>query len=191
MTRSPAEKALLTYQAMAQSDDVIILMERLDGPPTADALIIGPNDAFRRASGYSDDQLLGRKMTDLFSSGNQSDGFRGAIRNTRSLRAELACLRAGGTTFVLGFHLMPAPARSSGQPFVVLGRDITDILRDRQTQNSHQRHPRPRALKGSNFFTSSPGGRSKPTCSARAVVDRRTAIPLEPVQPFQSRSDTS
>lgn len=40
MTRSPAENALLTYQAMAQSDDVIILMERLDGAPTADAPII-------------------------------------------------------------------------------------------------------------------------------------------------------
>ena len=139
MTRSLAEKALLTYQAMTLSDDVIILMERVDGAPTADALIIGANDAFRRASGYSNDRILGRKVTDLFPPGSESDGFRDAIRNTRSLRAELACLRADGTTFVLGFHLMPAPARSSGQPFVVVGRDITDILRDRQTQNSLQR----------------------------------------------------
>jgi PAS domain S-box-containing protein len=139
MTRSLAEKALLTYQAMTLSDDVIILMERMDGAPTADTLIIGANDAFRRASGYSNDQILGRKVTDLFPLGNQSDGFRDAIRNTRSLRAELACLRADGTTFVLGFHLMPAPARSSGKPFVIIGRDITDILRDRQTQNSLQR----------------------------------------------------
>jgi hypothetical protein len=49
MKRSPAEKALLTYQAMTQSDDIIILMERVDGAPTADALIIAANDAFYRS----------------------------------------------------------------------------------------------------------------------------------------------
>ena len=49
MTRSLAEKALLTYQAITQADDITILMERVDGAQTADALIIGANDAFYRS----------------------------------------------------------------------------------------------------------------------------------------------
>ena len=63
-----------------------------------------------------------------------------AIRNNGSLRTELACLRADGATFMLGLHLMPAPARTPGSAsFVILGRDITAALQDRQTQDSMQR----------------------------------------------------
>lgn len=90
----PAEKALLTYQAINQSDDVVLLLESADNTPTAEALIVGANDAFRHASRYSNDQLLGRKATDLFLSANEVNGLRDAIRNVRSFRTELACSRA-------------------------------------------------------------------------------------------------
>jgi PAS domain S-box-containing protein len=58
-----------------------------------------------------------------------------AIRGPGSLRAELACRRADGGTFVLGMHLMQAPARRPGQDcFIILGRDISEALKARQMQ---------------------------------------------------------
>ena len=68
VTHRPAsleEKALLTYWAMSNSDDLVLLLER-DGVQADDAVAIAANGAFRRASGYTNDQLVGRTVIDLF-----------------------------------------------------------------------------------------------------------------------------
>jgi PAS domain S-box-containing protein len=54
-----------------------------------------------------------------------------ASREGRSLRTELLCIRRTGPPFWFGLHLMPV---GEGTPprFVLFGRDITEILRDRQ-----------------------------------------------------------
>ena len=142
VTHRPAsleEKALLTYWAMSNSDDLVLLLER-DGVQSDDAVAIAANGAFRRASGYTNDQLVGRTVVDLFPDVREAKSVMKAIRNNGSLRTELACLRADGATFMLGLHLMPAPARTPGSAsFVILGRDITAALQIRQTQDSMQR----------------------------------------------------
>jgi PAS domain S-box-containing protein len=134
------EKAWLTYQALDQSDDIVLLLESDGGAEPAGAVIIGANGAFLRASGYSDDQLLGRPATGLFPAAHDAGSLMDAIRGRRSLHTEMACGRAGGGTFLLGLHLMPAPEQAPGRYCsVILGRDITELYKARQTQNSTQR----------------------------------------------------
>lgn len=135
-----AEKAWLTYQALNLSDDVILLLEVPAGKASAEPVIVGANGAFRRASGFSNDQLLGRQATELFPVEDHAEALRQAVRDGTALRTELNCKRASGGTFILGLHLMPAPARSAGgNCFVALGRDITAAVEARQTQASVQR----------------------------------------------------
>jgi PAS domain S-box-containing protein len=137
---SLGEKALLTYQAMSNSDNIVLLLERGDGAAASGAVIIGANQAFRRASGYSSEQLVGRPAVDLFITGNDAETLMTAISSTGSLRSELTCSRADGTTFMLGMNLMPAPARTPGKVCsVILGRDVTASLQARQMQDSIQR----------------------------------------------------
>jgi PAS domain S-box-containing protein len=134
------ENALLAYQAMSNSDDIVMVLERDTGGQDDDARIIGVNDAFRRASGYSSEQLLGRAVAGMFPAGEDARTLRQAITGEGTLRTELACGQAGGGTFMLGLHLMPAPARTPGRDcFVILGRDISAALQARQMQDSIQR----------------------------------------------------
>ncbi len=117
----------------------MVLLER-DAASADHAIAIAANAAFRRASGFSNDQLVGRTVVDLFPEVRDAEAVMKAIRSDGSLRTELACLRADGETFMLGFHLMPAPARVPGTAcFVILGRDITESRQSRQTQDSMQR----------------------------------------------------
>jgi PAS domain S-box-containing protein len=137
---SVGEKAVLTYKAMSNSDEIVLLLERDGSQEANDAVVIGANGAFRRASGYSSDQLVGRMMAELFPAGNHAETLMNAIRGPGTLRSELTCRRADGGSFVLGMHLMPAPARTQGKVcFVVVGRDITASLEVRQMQDSIQR----------------------------------------------------
>jgi PAS domain S-box-containing protein len=134
------EQAWLIFQAMDQSDDIVILLESDGGANTTDAVIVGVNGAFRRASGFSDDELIGRQAAELLPKGNDAETLMKAIRTGTPLRTELNCGRAGGGTFTLGLHLMPTPARTPGRvSFGVLGRDITAVLQARQMQDSIQR----------------------------------------------------
>lgn len=131
---------MLTYEAMSNSDDIVLVLERGTGVRANDAVVIGANDAFRRASGFTNDQVVGRAVAELFLVGNQAATLMTAILGSGSLRSELATSRAGGGKFMLGMHLMRAPARTPGRDcFVMLGRDITVALEARQMQDSVQR----------------------------------------------------
>ena len=122
---------------MDQSDDVVLVLEC---DAQSDAVIIAANGAFCRASGFPDEQLIGLVARKLFLVATDAETLTTAIRDRVSLRTELACGRADGSTFMLGFHLMPAPERTRGRScFVVLGRDITAQLEARRMQNSIQR----------------------------------------------------
>ena len=137
--RFSGREGVLTYWAMSNSDDLVLLLER-DAAHADDAVAIAANGAFRRASGYTNDQLVGRTVADLVPDVRDAESVMNVIRNNGSLRTELACLRADGATFMLGLHLMPAPARTPGSAcFVILGRDITAALQVRQTQDLMQR----------------------------------------------------
>ncbi|MEA2775651.1 MAG: hypothetical protein QOF90_1057 [Acetobacteraceae bacterium] len=124
---------------MASSDDIVLVVERDNSIKTSDARIAATNAAFRRASGYSEDQIVGHLVMDVFPDENHAETLMNAIRGPGSLRTELACRRADGGTFVLGMHLMPAPARRPGNDcFIILGRDISEALKARQMQQSIQ-----------------------------------------------------
>jgi PAS domain S-box-containing protein len=133
------EQAWLTFQAMDQSDYIVLLLESDPTAAPTDAVIIGANGAFRRASGFADEQVLGRQAAELFPTGADAATLLTAIRAGSTLRTELRCARADGGTFMLGLHLMPAPARVPGRCcFAVLARDITAVLQARKTQTSIQ-----------------------------------------------------
>jgi PAS domain S-box-containing protein len=133
------QEALLTYLAMSNSDDLVLLLE-CDAAAEEDAVVIAANAAFRRASGYANEQVLGLAVAALFPSTDHAGAVMRAIRGKGSLRSELGCRRADGGIFMLGMHLMPAPARTPGSVcFVILGRDITAAIEARQMQDSMQR----------------------------------------------------
>jgi PAS domain S-box-containing protein len=121
---------------MSHSDDLVMLLER-DPAAADDAVVIAVNTAFRGASGYSNEQIVGRTVDHLFP---DAETLMTAIRSKGSLRTELACLRADGASFMFGLHLIPAPARKPGSDCsVILGRDITAVMQARQARNSMQR----------------------------------------------------
>ena len=137
MALPPREAAWLAYQAVDQSDDIVLLLE---SSGATGAVLIAANGAFRRASGHSDAQLAHRPVADLFPPGEPAAALLTAIRDRATLRTELACHRAGGGSFMFGLHLMPAPERTPGRPCcVILGRDITAQLEARRMQDSIQR----------------------------------------------------
>ena len=124
---------MLTYQAMSNSDDVVLLLEQDDA---AEAVIIAANEAFLRVSGFSDIIWWCRPVAELFPVGHQAEALLTALRSGDSLRAELRCSRDGGDSFTLGMHLMPAPTRMVGRAcFVILGRDITTLVQARQVRD--------------------------------------------------------
>ena len=103
--------------------------------------MIGTNAAFRRASGFSDDQLLGPDGGGLVSRCRTSQHLDGGDpRESVIAGPNSAVVRADGSSFMLGMHLMPVPARTAGfDCFVIVGRDITEALQTRQMQASMQR----------------------------------------------------
>jgi PAS domain S-box-containing protein len=130
----------LVYHAMDQSDDIVLLIETVDGVPSEEPTIIGVNGAFRRASGFTEAQLLGRPVASLFAAAKDAETLRTALREKTGIRTELACARADGKQFMLGLHLMPVPVRTAGRSrFAILARDITAALEARQMQASVQR----------------------------------------------------
>jgi PAS domain-containing protein len=75
---------------MADSDDIVLILER-DGDAAANtAVVVASNAAFRRASGYSDDHLLGRPAADLFPNREQAEILMKAIHDNGSLRSDLS-----------------------------------------------------------------------------------------------------
>jgi hypothetical protein len=62
---------------MVDSDNIVLILERDgdgDGNAAANtAVVVASNAAFRRASGHSDDHLLGRPATDLFPNREQAE----------------------------------------------------------------------------------------------------------------------
>ena len=136
----PRDAAWLAYQALDESDDIVLLLEGDGATDAVDVVVIAANGAFRRASGYSGDQVIGRRLAELFPVEGQAETLMKSIRARASLRTELACGRVTGGTFMLGLHLMAAPQRTAGRfCFAILGRDITAQLEARQMQTSVQR----------------------------------------------------
>ena len=58
---SPQEQAWLVFQAMDQSDEIVLLLESDGEPAGTYAVIVGANGAFRRASGFTEAQVIGRR----------------------------------------------------------------------------------------------------------------------------------
>jgi hypothetical protein len=51
---------------MSVSDDIVLLLERDTRADTNDSVVFGANATFLRVSGYTDAQILGRAVSDLF-----------------------------------------------------------------------------------------------------------------------------
>jgi PAS domain S-box-containing protein len=130
---NPVSLQQLLYQALDGSDNVVLILEQ-SGDDAERLVIAATNDAFCRAAGLTQAELVGRSFFSL-AAPDASPATCAAIglaaRERRSFRSELLCNGATGTPFWLGLHLMPVGA-SMPPCFVLLGRDITTNLRDRQ-----------------------------------------------------------
>ncbi len=132
-----SQQALLVYRALEHSDDMIVL---IGWSPQADPIVVGGNEAFHKATGFSDERLIERPLRELFPAQGQAEKLIDGITTGKDLRGEFACVNAQGGTFVFGVHLMQVPSADDADEnyAVVLGRDITDILLARRRQDSLQ-----------------------------------------------------
>ncbi|MDR3536101.1 MAG: PAS domain S-box protein [Acetobacteraceae bacterium] len=132
------ELSWLVYHAMDQSDDIVLLLEAVEGAADGEAVLIGMNGAFRRASGFADAQAIGQPVSRLLPLAKDAATLRDAIAHQTNIRTEMACTRADGGQFVLGLHMMPVPSPGHRR-FAILARDITAVREARQMQASVQR----------------------------------------------------
>jgi len=129
----PASLQQLLYQALDGSDNVMLVLEQ--PADDADAPIVNAtNDAFCRVSGFTQAEMAGRPLASLAASTANPTTWAEvgqAAHEGQSFRSELLCARKTGPPFWLGLHLIPV---GEGTPpcFVLFGRDITEVLRDRQ-----------------------------------------------------------
>jgi PAS domain S-box-containing protein len=129
----------LIYQALDDSDDLILVLERTDDGAIG-VVVAACNDAFCRASGYNSDDLIGRPFSALAASDANPATRKAAIQSAndrQSFRTELLCNRPNGNSFWLGLHMMPA-AEATPLFSVLLGRDITATVRDKQQRSAIQ-----------------------------------------------------
>src|SRR5699024_1038040 len=116
----------MLYDALDQSDDIVVVLE-LDA---GDLVVAAANDAFCRATGCCQPELIGRSFAAI--AANCAAVIR-AAEDGQSIRTELLCGRKDGRSFWFGLHLMPV--KDAARPrFVVLGRDITESQQVRQQQ---------------------------------------------------------
>lgn len=136
----PASLASLICDTLDQSDDIVLVLKQPGGEDGNTIVIAAANDAFRRASGYALDEIVGRPLFAVTPDDADSGRFQelaSAIRDSRSCRSQLLCARRDGTRFWFGYHLMPV--RNAVPPtFVALGCDITEPLREREQQAAVQ-----------------------------------------------------
>jgi PAS domain S-box-containing protein len=128
----------MLYETLDRSDDCVLVVEKKDG--SADLVIASVNDAFCRASGFGQEELIRQPLNALIAKKAEPAGYaelEQAARDVRSVRCELLCNRKDGNPFWFGLHMMPTPGRSPPS-FVVLGRDITEARQARQQQAAIQ-----------------------------------------------------
>ena len=129
----PVSIQQLLYQALDGSDNIVLVLEQ-SGDDAERLVVTATNDAFCRAAGFTQAEMIGRPLVSLAASDANPATWTAigqAACERRPFRSELLCTHRSGTPFWLGLHLMPV---GTGTPpcFVLLGRDITEILRDRQ-----------------------------------------------------------
>ncbi len=136
---SPDRLWQLVYQALGQSDDIVLVLQHLEGEPGS-PFIIAVNDAFCRATGYADTEVVGQPLTTLAAPDADTEihaSIAATMAKRGSLRTELLARSRQGASLWLGLHLMPA-ADTDGGYFVMLARDITAARQARQQQTAIQ-----------------------------------------------------
>ncbi len=129
---------MLFEQAMAQTRMAMCLCD----PNLPDLPIVFANRAFRRLSGYSDEEILGRNCR--FMQGPKTDQepiqrIRDAIANEDVVVVELLNYRKNGTTFWNALHLGPI-YNDKGELVYFFGSqwDVSDV----RAARSEERHAR-------------------------------------------------
>jgi PAS domain S-box-containing protein len=134
--RGPSDLASLQqllYQALDSADNVMLVLEQSDDD-AGSPIVTATNDAFCRVSGFTQAEISDRPLVGLAASAANPATWAEigqAAREGRSFRSELLCARKAGPPFWLGLHLMPVD-EAAPPCFVLFGRDITEVLRDRQ-----------------------------------------------------------
>lgn len=129
---------VLFEQAMAQTRMAICLSD----PHTKDVPIVFANRAFRRLTGYSDEEIIGRNCR--FLQGPKTDPepiarIRDAIVNEDVVVVELLNYRKNGTTFWNALHLGPI-YNNNGELVYFFGSqwDVSDV----RAARAEERHAR-------------------------------------------------
>lgn len=158
-------QALLAWQALDKSDDIILLIEDRQ---SADPAIIGANGACLRATGRTEYPLINRLVRAPFPEAAEADRIAAAIRTRGVLRGEFTCARARGESFTVGMHLMPAPTAETGRACsAILGPDITQVKAEER--------PRCKAF--------SPRSSSASTKPSRSSMRRDASCSPNPISP--------
>ena len=143
---------VLFEQAMAQTRMAICLCD----PKQADLPIVFANRAFRRLTGYSEEEIVGRNCR--FLQGPKTDPepiarIREAIANEDVVVVELLNYRKNGTTFWNALHLGPI-YNDQGEPVYFFGSqcDVSDVRAARAEERHAKEMARELSHRMKNMF---------------------------------------
>ncbi|MEO0643124.1 MAG: PAS domain-containing protein [Pseudomonadota bacterium] len=176
--RFSGASGVLFEQAMAQTRMAIVLCD----PASDDLPIVFANRAFRRLSGYSEEEVLGRNCR--FMQGPKTDPepiarIREAIANEDVVVVELLNYRKNGTTFWNALHLGPI-YNDKGELAFFFGSqwDVSDVRAARAEERHAKEMARELSHRMKNMFAVISGivnvtGRARNIQSEAAEINSR------------------
>lgn len=123
--RKAEEKQKLYHELFMNSKDGIVIVDR-------EANYLESNPAYKQLTGYSDDDLVGRKIYDLMAVQDQMR-FRESMRENGSFRGEMRAIRKGGEEFDVDVSVFKIEDEDGEfKNFAGIGRDVTEQKRARE-----------------------------------------------------------
>lgn len=125
-----ADRLKLLEAAMRGSLDGILICETVPGG--ARLRITHLNEAFTQVTGYTAEDLNGRRLLPLFGRGTDRDVLRwmaGAVEARRPFNAEVLCYRMDRTEVWFELSVSPIAQRGAADAWVAVTRDVTERKR--------------------------------------------------------------
>lgn len=121
------ESSHIVLAALEEGDNAIVVLQP---DPSGTYRIVGVNQTFSRATGYTRQEVLGTPLSQLHgpsTNANMQQAMNEAMRTGKGLRGEIEYMSRTGRAFWFGFTLLPVVDPATRRlDCVILGMDITE-----------------------------------------------------------------
>ena len=130
--RQAQRRLLLLDAALEEIDDIVLITERIEGPPEDELRVVYANEALARITGLTLDQILGRHPGSRFPDDTPAQAaalrrLEEAARRLEAVSVELFTHGPDGAQIWLQVQVVPLTDPDSGRTYLVsIERDITE-----------------------------------------------------------------